>query len=85
MPFQPDQGSIVGALTDQTGVSRITVPKVIKDAIADFLITVPAVFIGLNIANLEGALVVPTAVGLGIADAAIRVVYRTVLRWATTT
>lgn len=75
---------ISGALTDGTGISNLTVPKVVKDAILDFLLTAPAVFIGLSITNAEQALAAPVAVGLGLLDAAIRVLYRAAVKWAQT-
>lgn len=70
-----------GTLTDGTGVSSLTLPKFIKDALLDFLLTAPAVFVALGFVNLDQALTAPTAVGLGLLDAAIRVVYRAALRW----
>lgn len=75
---------VSGALTDGTGIGTFTVPKVVKDAILDFLLTAPAVFITLGVANVDQALAAPVAVGLGLLDAAIRVVYRAALKWAQT-
>jgi hypothetical protein len=71
-----------GTLTDGTGISRLTSSKVLKDAVLDFLLTAPTVFVGLSVTDLGGALQVPVAVGLGLADALIRVIYRVALRWA---
>ena len=50
----------------------------------DFLLTVPAVFIGLKVADLGTALTMPVAIAIGVADAAIRVVYRALLKWSQT-
>jgi hypothetical protein len=72
---------MTGTLTDGTGVSKLLASKVFKDLVADFLLTAPAVFVVLNVANLESALTVPASVGLGLADAAIRVIYRALIRW----
>ncbi len=72
---------VSGTLTDGTGVSKLLASKVIKDLVADFLLSLPAVFVGLNIADLEGALAAPAAVGIAVGDAAIRWGYRAILRW----
>lgn len=76
-----DTTGISGTLTDGTGISKFTLPKIVKDAALDFLLTVPAVFVGLQVVNVEQALSAPIAVGLGVADAAIRVVYRAALKY----
>lgn len=73
---------VTGALTDGTGVSAFTSSKLVKDVVLDFLLALPAVFVTINVANLEQALMVPVAVGLGVGDAIARVVYRALLRWA---
>ncbi len=78
---EPTTGGMTGTLTDGTGVSKLLASKVFKDLVADFLLTAPAVFVVLNVANLESALTVPASVGLGLADAAIRVIYRALIRW----
>ena len=75
---------ISGRLTDGTGIGTFTVPKIIKDLVLDFLLTVPAVFIGLQVADLGTALTMPVAIAIGVADAAIRVVYRALLKWSQT-
>lgn len=77
-----EETGVSGALTDGTGISSLTIPKVVKDAILDFLLTAPAVFIAISVADLNQALAAPAAVGLGLLDAAIRVVYRAALKWA---
>lgn len=74
--------SAASTLTDGTGVSKLLGSKVIKDLVLDFLLSLPPVLIGLNVADLNGALAAPVAVGIAVADAGIRVVYRGALRWA---
>ena len=75
-------GGVTGTLTDGTGISQITAPKWVKDLVLDLLLALPAVFIGLNIADLNTALTVPGAVAVGLADAVIRWLYRAAIRWA---
>lgn len=75
-------GGVTGALTEGTGVSAITGSKILKDIVLDFLLSLPAVFVAINVASLDQALLVPTAVGIGVADALIRVLYRAAIRWA---
>jgi len=75
------------ALTDGTGVSPLTTIKLIKDFIADFLMTAAAAVATVPVANAFG---VPTTgaeayiVVTAVLGALIRAGYRTVLRWATT-
>jgi len=71
-------------LTDGTGVSKLLASKVVKDLVADLLLSLPPVFVGLNIAGLDGVLAAPAAVGIALADAVIRWGYRALLRWSTT-
>ena len=76
------QARTADALTDGTGVSRITGSKFVKDFVLDLLLTIPPALIAINVGNLEQAVVMPTAVAFAVCDAAIRVVYRAALRWA---
>jgi hypothetical protein len=80
----PEQGKIVGALTDGTGVSSIGPQKLIKDFIADFLISAAAALATIQVMDLSAALAAPEVAGLAIAGAAVKAAYRIVLRWATT-
>lgn len=73
---------VTGALTDGTGVSSLTVPKIIKDIILDALLSIPVALLAVNVNNLEGALAAPMVVVIAGADALIRVVYRAALKWA---
>lgn len=75
-------GGVTGTLTDGTGVSALLASKVVKDLVLDFLLSLPVVFVGLNIADLNGALAAPVAVGIAVGDAALRVLYRAAIRWA---
>jgi hypothetical protein len=72
------------ALTDGTGVSPLSWRKLIKDFIADALITAAAALATASIAGVptdeQGWLVAATAIGTAILKAA----YRAALRWATT-
>lgn len=81
------QSAPVSVLTDGTGISAITTSKFVKDLIADFLLTLSAT-LGAGAAfdafDLGAAISTPDAIGIGIAGAAIRSVYRALLRWATT-
>jgi hypothetical protein len=72
------------ALTDGTGVSRLTGSKVLKDFVADFLLSAAAAVVAVNIVDLGGAVAQPTVVAFAIGGAAIRAGYRALLRWATT-
>jgi hypothetical protein len=78
---------VSGALTDGTGVSPLTASKVIKDLVADFLLTAAAA-IGAGAAmeafDLGAAIAAPDAVGVAVAGAAIRALYRAILRWTHT-
>lgn len=78
----PDIG--VTALTDGTGVSPITLTKLVKDFVADFLLTAAAALTTSQIMALGDVLQAPQVAGLAIGGAAIRAAYRIILRWATT-
>lgn len=79
----PDTGA-GETLTDGTGVSKITLSKLLKDFLADFLLTGAAALATVQIMSLGDALQGPEVAGLAIGGAAIRAAYRIVLRWATT-
>lgn len=83
MTGQTDTG-ISGTLTDGTGVSSLTVPKVVKDAIADALLSVPGALIAVNVTGLDTALAAPLVAAVAIGDVILRVVYRAVLKWSQT-
>lgn len=78
---------VANNLTDGTGVSKLTGSKVLKDFVADFLLTAAAAAATVPIANAFG---VPTTgaevlvFGTAILGAFVRAGYRATLRWATT-
>jgi hypothetical protein len=79
-----DQNAVVGALTDGTGVSKITVPKLVKDFIADVLLSGAAALAAAQIMDVGSAIGNPQVAGFALAGATIRAAYRAILRWATT-
>ena len=76
--------SVTSTLTDGTGISNLTLPKVLKDALLDFMLGLPGVFIALNVTGLEQALAVPVAVSFGVGDLLVRVAYRASIKWLQT-
>ena len=75
---------ISGALTDGAGIATFTASKLLKDVVLDFLLALPPALVAINIGNLDQAVAAPVIVGFAIADVAIRVVYRALLKWAQT-
>lgn len=80
----PAQGTVVSTLTDGTGISAFTVPKLIKDFIADVLLSGAAALAAIQIVDVGGAVSQPQVVAFALLGAAIRAGYRAALRWATT-
>lgn len=80
----PVQGTVVGALTDGTGVSPTGWKKLFKDFVADALISGAAALGTANIMSLQAAVQGPQIAGFAIGGALIHAGYRAVLRWATT-
>lgn len=78
----PGSTGVTGALTDGTGVSAFAVPKIVKDIIVDALLSIPVSLAAINIGGLDSALAAPVAVAIAVADSLIRVLYRGVLKWA---
>lgn len=78
------QGAVVGALTDGTGVSALSATKLIKDFVADFLLGAAAALATVQVMDLGAAIAAPQVAGLAIAGAAVKAAYRVILRWATT-
>lgn len=76
--------SVGAVLTDQTGVSSLTSSKLVKDLVADFLLTASAALVAVNVLSVDSAVASPTVVATAVGGALIRVVYRAVLKWATT-
>lgn len=71
-------------LTDGTGVSKITSSKLVKDFVADVLLSGAAALAAISIVGVGDAVAQPTVVAFALLGAAIRAGYRAVLRWATT-
>lgn len=80
----PVQGTVVGVLTDGTGVSPFNWTKFIKDFIADVLLSGAAALVAVQVVDVGSALAQPQVAGFAIAGAVIRAAYRAILRWATT-
>ncbi len=72
------------ALTDGTGVSSFTVSKVIKDFVADVLLSGAAALVAVQIVDVGSAIAQPQVAAFAVAGAVIRALYRAVLKWATT-
>lgn len=75
--------SIGAVLTDQTGVSKITTSKVVKDLVADVLLSAAAALVAVNVVSLDGAIAQPTVAAFALGGAVIRALYRAGLKWAT--
>lgn len=69
-------------LTDGTGVSKLDAKKVLKDAVLDFLLSLPPALIVVNIASLPTDQQGWMTAGIAIGNVAVKVVYRALLRWA---
>lgn len=74
--------STVSTLTDGTGISPLGWRKLLKDAILDFLLSVPAALVVVNIASLPTDTQGWMTVGIALGNVAVKVVYRALLRWA---
>lgn len=75
--------SIANTLTDGTGVSAITGSKVLKDFVADVLLSGAAALVAVQITDVGSAINQYQVAAFAIAGAVIRAGYRAVLRWAT--
>jgi hypothetical protein len=84
----PDQtGAIASAgsaLTDGGGISALTGSKVLKDAVADVLLSLPPALAAVNVFSIDDAFKAPMIVIMTVGTAVLKVVYRVVLKWATT-
>lgn len=74
---------IASALTDGGGITAITGSKLLKDFVADFLLSASAAVVAAGIGGLADATHAPLVLGFALANAAIAAGYRIVLRWAT--
>jgi hypothetical protein len=74
---------VVSTLTDGTGVSKIDATKLVKDFVADALLSGAAALTGLQVLDFGAAVDQPKVVAFALAGAVIRALYRATLRWAT--
>jgi hypothetical protein len=79
-----EQGRIVGTLTDGTGVSAFTASKLVKDFVADVLLSGAAALAAAQIIDVGSAIQNQEVAAFAIIGAVVRALYRAVLRWATT-
>jgi hypothetical protein len=82
--YIPQQGAVVAALTDGTGISPFNWTKFIKDFVADVLLSGAAALVAVQIVDVGSALATPQVAAFALAGAVIRAGYRAALRWATT-
>jgi len=75
--------AVGSVLTDGTGVSNFTASKVIKDFVADILLSGAAALAAIQVVSLDQAVAQPTVVTFALGGAVIRSLYRAVLKWAT--
>ena len=75
--------AVGSVLTDGTGVSNFTASKVIKDFVADILLSGAAALAAIQVVSLDQAVAQPTVVAFALGGAVIRSLYRAVLKWAT--
>ncbi len=78
-----EETGITGALTDGTGISRLTSSKLVKDFVADVLMGAGAALVAINIVSIDSALAAPAVAAVAVGNAVISALYRVVLRWAT--
>jgi selenophosphate synthase len=79
-----EQGTVVGALTDGTGVSPMNTTKFVKDFIADVLLSGAAALAAAQVIDVGSAVDSPQVAAFALIGATIRAAYRAALRWATT-
>lgn len=79
----PTASGAGGFLTDGTGVSAITGSKLLKDLVADILLSAAAALIAIQVTDVGAAVAQPQIVAFALLGAGIRALYRAALRWAT--
>lgn len=72
---------VTGTLTDGTGVSSLTVPKIAKDFIVDFVKTLAAVFVAAQITGVQNVLDDPHKAIIAATGALFSTGYRFILKW----
>lgn len=80
-----EQSKAINVLTDGTGVSPLTWQKIIKDAIADALLSIPAALLVIGVTSIPQSEATLVAATFAIGTVVIKAAYRAALRWATTT
>ena len=73
---------ISGALTDATGIGSWNVRKVVKDFIADALLSAAAALGAAQIVAVPADWQTTIVAGYAVAGAVIHAAYRAVLKWA---
>ena len=66
--YLPQQGTVVGALTDGTGVSPMNWTKFVKDVVADVLLSGAAALVAVQIVDVGSALATPDVVVFALAS-----------------
>lgn len=74
--------NVADSLSDGTGVSKLSAKKILKDAVLDFLLSVPPALVMVNIASIPTNDQAWFTAGLALGNVAVKVVYRALLRWA---
>lgn len=74
----PETG-VTSALTDGTGVSAFTFPKVAKDLLIDFVKTLAVVFTAMQLSGVQAAIDDPHKVFIAVVSAIVSTGYRFVL------
>ena len=75
---------ISGHLTDGTGIGSFTAPKVVKDFIADALISAAAALGAAQVVAIPADTAQASIAAFAICGAVIHALYRAVLKWAQT-
>ena len=80
----PEVTAPVGnALTDGTGVSNLTVSKLVKDFVADALMGIPPALLAAGVVGVPQDQVALMAAVVAIGGAVVGALYRGALKWAT--
>jgi len=77
-----NDSGLSGALTDGTGIGTFNAPKIVKDFIADTLLSAAAALAAINIVAIPADKAGAYAAAVAIGGAIIHALYRTVLKWA---
>lgn len=73
-----------GTLTDGTGIGKFDVPKVVKDFIADALLSAAAALATAQIVGIPQDTATTWTAAMAIGGAVIHALYRAVLKWSQT-